>query len=185
MVCHITNLNATFRTSRDILYEPRYSVLVKSRNGSWLFGLAAHKSADNQSKEKVKMSLGLLELRREMKKRSVAAIEDAVKDVEDKAWYYTYVRFTKDNKKEDSKIRKQAQRAAAKIEKRYDQKIQREITKIEKRVGKSPLRKMPAKLKRFLIPSLLPKDELDWGMTLGKLSALRWVLGYEWDVLDT
>ena len=33
--------------------------------------------------------------------------------------------------------------------------------------------------------NLLPNNEFEWGMMNGKLSAIRWVLGNEWDFLDT
>lgn len=33
--------------------------------------------------------------------------------------------------------------------------------------------------------NLGPYSDFDWGMINGKLSALRWVLGLEWDMLDT
>lgn len=29
------------------------------------------------------------------------------------------------------------------------------------------------------------KDDFEWGMINGKLSALRWVMGHDWDFLDT
>lgn len=39
--------------------------------------------------------------------------------------------------------------------------------------------------KRFGKKNLGPWSDFEWGMLSGKLSTLRWVLGEEWDMLDT
>ena len=44
------------------------------------------------------------------------------------------------------------------------------LTKVERDYGKK---------------NLGPWSDFEWGMISGKLSALRWVLGDEWDMLDT
>ena len=50
---------------------------------------------------------------------------------------------------------------------------------------KGMLKSQRAVEKRFGKKNLGPWNDFEWGMLSGKLSALRWVLGYDWDFLDT
>ena len=102
--------------------------------------------------------------------RQLAEIVDAVNELLDKIWYNRHqnLRFRiehgeiklvdKDTGQRNvcqQDIWKGAQESAKKLEKKYGKK------------------------------NLGPWDDFEWGMLNGKLSALRWVLGEEWDMLDT
>jgi len=50
---------------------------------------------------------------------------------------------------------------------------------------KGMLKAKRAAEKRFGKKNLGPWNDFEWGMLSGKLSALRWVLGDDWDMLDT
>ena len=56
--------------------------------------------------------------------------------------------------------------------------IQRDVWKRAKEAARKVER-------RFGEKNLGPWDDFEWGMVNGKLSTLRWVLGDEWDMLDT
>jgi len=56
---------------------------------------------------------------------------------------------------------------------------------IEREVLKGALTAARRVQRRYGKKNLGPWDDFEWGMINGKLSALRWVLGDEWDMLDT
>jgi hypothetical protein len=56
--------------------------------------------------------------------------------------------------------------------------IQRDVWKMARQAARDVEKKFGKK-------NLGPWDDFEWGMLNGKLSALRWVLGDEWDFLDT
>jgi hypothetical protein len=58
---------------------------------------------------------------------------------------------------------------------------------IDPAIGKGMLAAMAAAERKYGKKKIRNyyKDDFGWGMLNGKLSALRWVLGHEWDMLDT
>ena len=56
---------------------------------------------------------------------------------------------------------------------------------IQRDVWEGALKSAAKAERRYGLENLGPWDDFDWGMLNGKLSALRWVLGDEWDMLDT
>jgi hypothetical protein len=56
------------------------------------------------------------------------------------------------------------------------------VTKQQVKVGEAAAKKKEETYGKI---NLGPYDNFEWGMLNGKLSALRWVMGSEWDFLDT
>ena len=53
------------------------------------------------------------------------------------------------------------------------------------KIWKMALEAARRKVEKYGEDQLGPWDDFEWGMLNGKLSALRWVLGEDWDFLDT
>lgn len=92
-------------------------------------------------------------------RRPQEEIEAALTEVEEKVWLDRHRMLVgRDEtlgKKWDQQVRERAQDAARRIEAKYS------------------------------ASELGPYGDFEWGMLNGKISALRWVLGSEWDFLDT
>lgn len=56
--------------------------------------------------------------------------------------------------------------------------------RIHRRIWEMAERSARDKEEKYGVDELGPWDDFEWGMINGKLSALRWVLGEEWDMLD-
>jgi len=67
----------------------------------------------------------------------------------------------------------------------YSSKKAPERFAIRKDIWEGALKAAKTVEKDIGIENLGPFDDFEWGMINGKLSALRWVLGDEWDMLDT
>jgi PIN domain len=107
--------------------------------------------------------------------RRLSDISDAIGELLDKVWYNRHqVRLEKIESGEIKLVEKETPADRRGPERTCQRDIwegaRKSARKVEKRYG-------PEKLG--------PWDDFEWGMLNGKLSALRWVLGDEWDSLDT
>lgn len=107
--------------------------------------------------------------------RRMSEIIEAIDEMTTKVWYNRH-QVTKE--KIDAGIIKIVEKETYPIKDHWTRPIQRYIwegalkvaAEVEKELG---------------LDDLGPWDDFEWGMINGKLSALRWVLGDEWDMLDT
>ncbi|MFA5071381.1 MAG: hypothetical protein WC511_03385 [Candidatus Pacearchaeota archaeon] len=57
--------------------------------------------------------------------------------------------------------------------------------KTKPKIWRDALKAEKKMIKKYGKKELGPLDDFEWGMLNGKLSTLRWLLGEEWDMLDT
>jgi hypothetical protein len=107
--------------------------------------------------------------------RRLSEIVAAIEELLDKVWYNRHLNTryriergqTKLVDKETFPVRDHARRP---IQRDVWKMAQRAATQVEKKYG---------------VENLGPWSDFEWGMLNGKLSALRWALGDDWDNLDT
>ena len=63
--------------------------------------------------------------------------------------------------------------------------IKEKKEKVDAEIWKGAIKAAKRVENKYGIKNLGPYSDFDWGMINGKLSAIRWILGEEWDMLDT
>ena len=107
--------------------------------------------------------------------RRLTEIVDAIDELVTKVWYN---RHQVSRERVESGKTKIVEKETFPIKDHRTRPIQRDI-------WEGALKAAAKVEKRFGLENLGPWDDFEWGMLNGKLSALRWVLGDEWDMLDT
>lgn len=64
-------------------------------------------------------------------------------------------------------------------------KVENGIETVDPKIWKGALKAAEKMIQKYGEENLGPYSDFEWGMLNGKLSALRWVLGEDWDMLDT
>jgi hypothetical protein len=107
--------------------------------------------------------------------RRLPEILRSIDELTDKVWYNRHqVRREKIEYGEIKVVEKES----------YPPKDHRERT-IQRDIWEGALKSAAKVEKKYGVKNIGPWDDFEWGMINGKLSALRWVLGEEWDSLYT
>ena len=107
--------------------------------------------------------------------RRLTEIADTIDELVTKVWYNRHqVR------------REQIERGKIKLVEKEKFPIKNHARRpIQRDIWEGALKSAAKVEKKYGPKNLGPWDDFEWGMLNGKLSALRWVLGDEWDMLDT
>lgn len=107
--------------------------------------------------------------------RRLAEILDAIDLLFHQVWYNRHQVY---QQKIDQGIVKVVEKESYPIEDHLRRPVQRDVWEMAQKAAKRVE-------KQYGSGNLGPWNDFEWGMINGKLSALRWVLGDEWDMLDT
>lgn len=107
--------------------------------------------------------------------RRLTEIVDAIDELCTKVWYNRH-----------QVLRQKIERGQTKIVEKESFPVKNHLRRpIQRDIWEGALKAASKVEKKYGLPNLGPWDDFEWGMLNGKLSALRWVLGDEWDMLDT
>jgi hypothetical protein len=107
--------------------------------------------------------------------RRLSEIVEAIDELMHKVWYNRH-----------QVLRQKIMRGKIKIiEKETFPEKDHTTRPIQRDIWEGALKSAAKVEQKYGIENLGPWDDFEWGMLNGKLSALRWVLGDEWDMLDT
>lgn len=116
-----------------------------------------------------------LEIERELKdqpRRRIADVEKAEQEFFEKVWYRRHRLW-----------RERVERGNIHIVEDQTSTVENRRRSIPREIWEAAVRAAEAIETRYGADNLGPWSDFDWGMINGKLSALRWVLGDEWDML--
>ena len=107
--------------------------------------------------------------------RRLAEILDAMEDLLDMIWYNRHQVLLEKIETKEIEV----------VEKETFPIVNHERRPIQRDILEGAIRSAKKVERKYGIDNLGPWTDFEWGMMNGKLSALRWVLGDDWDNLDT
>ncbi len=107
--------------------------------------------------------------------RTIAEIDEALSEFVDKLWYGRHGGLVESVEDGHTRVVERDQEIDPR---EFPRPIYRDIWEGSEKAARRVE-------EQYGLDSLGPWDDFHWGMLNGKVSALRWVLGFEWDMLDT
>jgi hypothetical protein len=116
----------------------------------------------------------MLEQEWEQDPRRLTEITEAITELLDKIWYNRH-----------QMLRYRVESGKVKIVEKKDWTIEKNNQTIVREIWVGARNSAKRVEQKYGVKNLGPWSDFEWGMLNGKLSALRWSLGEDWDMLDT